>query len=96
MHKKISEMTAADKAEFLEQTKLAMVREYGIPWEYIESRILEDIDNFFDNDKFVKMDPAFRVDAAYARKEFGDHKPSLVDYLLWSLKFVTRSEYADW
>lgn len=96
MHKKISEMTAADKAEFLEQTKLAMVREYGIPWEYIESRILEDIDNTFDNDKFVKMDPAFRVDAAYARKEFGDHKPSLVDHLLWSLKFVTHSEYADW
>ena len=96
MHKKISEMTAADKAEFLEQTKLAMVREYGIPWESIESRILEDIDNTFDNDKFVKMDPAFRVDAAYARKEFGDHKPSLVDYLLWNVKLVTHSEYAEW
>ena len=96
MRKKISEMTAADKVEFLEQTKQAMERKHGIPWEFIESKILEDIDNTFDDEKFVKMDPAFRVDAAYARKEFGDHKPSLVDYLLWNVKFVTHSEYAEW
>jgi len=37
------------------------------------------------------MDPDFRIDAAYARKEFGDKKPSLVDYLLWHLKFATHS-----
>lgn len=96
MHKKISEMTAADKAEFLEKTKLAMFREQGVPWEVIEPKILEDIENTFDDEKFVKMDPDFRIDAAYARKEFGDKKPELVDYLLWSLKFVTHSEYVDW
>jgi hypothetical protein len=96
MHKKISEMTAADKAEFLEKTKLAMLIEQGVPWEVIEPKILEDIENTFDDAKFVKMDPDFRIDAAYARKEFGDKKPELVDYLLWSLKFVTHSEYVDW
>ncbi len=96
MHKKISEMTAADKAEFLELTKQAMIREQGIPWNLIESKILEDIENTFDDEKFVKMNPDFRIDAAYARKEFGDKKPELVDYLLWSLKFVTHSEYVDW
>jgi len=96
VHKKISEMTAADKAEFLELTKQAMIREQGIPWNLIESKILEDIENTFDDEKFVKMNPDFRIDAAYARKEFGDKKPELVDYLLWSLKFVTHSEYVDW
>ena len=96
MHKKIAEMTAADKAEFLEQTKLAMVKEHGVPWEFTETKILVDIDNTFDDAKFVKMDPDFRIDAAYARKEFGDKKPTLVDYLLWMFKFVTHSEYVDW
>ena len=48
------------------------------------------------DEKFVKMDPDFRIDAAFARKEFGDKKPSLVDYMLWSLKFVTKSEYVNW
>ena len=96
MHKKISEMTSADKADFLERTKMAMVREQGVPWEFIESKILEDIDNTFNDEKFVKMDPDFLIDAAYARKEFGDKKPELVDYLLLTLKFVTHSEYVDW
>ena len=96
MRKKISEMTVKDKADFLEQTKMAMIREKGVPWEIIEPKILEDIDNTFDDNKFVRMDPDFRIDAAYARKEFGDKKPELVDYLLWALKFATRSEYAEW
>ena len=77
MRKKISEMTAADKEEFLEQTKQAMVREHGVPWEFIEPKILEDIENTFEDKKFVKMDPDFRIDAAYARKEFGDKNQSL-------------------
>lgn len=96
MRKKISEMTAEDKANFLKCTKEAMLREQGIPWELIEHKIIEDIDNTFDDEKFVKMAPDFRIDAAYARKEFGDQKPELVDYILWTLKFVTHSEYVDW
>ena len=96
MRKRISEMTAADKAEFLEKTKQATVNEQGVPWEFMEAKILEDIENTFDDEKFVKMDPDFRIDAAYARKEFGDKKPELVDYLLWMLKFVTHSDYVDW
>ena len=89
-------MTAADKAEFLEKTKQATINEQGVPWEFMEAKILEDIENTFNDEKFVKMDPDFRIDAAYARKEFGDKKPELVDYLLWMLKFVTNSEYVDW
>ena len=89
-------MTAADKAKSLEQTKLAMAREQGVPWEFIESKILEDIENTFDDAKFIKMDPDFLIDAAYARKELDDKKPALVDYLLWMLKFVIHSEYVDW
>lgn len=96
MRKKITEMTAADKAEFLEKTKQATISERGIPWEFVETKLLEDIDNTFDDEKFVKMDPDFRIDAAYARKEFGDKKPELVDYILWMVKSVTHSEYVDW
>ena len=95
MVKKISEMTAADKEEFMEQTRQAMQREHGVPREYIEAKIIEDLDNTFDDEKFVRMDPDFRIDAAYARKEFGDQKPELVDYLLWIAKIVTKSEYVD-
>ena len=96
MHKRISDMTAADKAEFLEKAKQATINEQGVPWEFMEAKILEDIENTFNDEKFVKMDPDFRIDAAYARKEFGDKKPELVDYLLWMLKFVTHSEYVEW
>jgi len=42
------------------------------------------------------MDPDFRIDAAYARKEFGDKKPELIDYLLWTIRFVTKSDYVEW
>ena len=95
MLKKISEMTDKDKVVFLEKTKRAMIEEQGIPWEIVESKILEDIDNTFDDEKFLKMDPDFRIDAAFARRAFGDRKPALVDYMLWSLRFVTKSEYVD-
>ena len=96
MRKRIADMTAEDKAEFLKYTRLAVEREQGASWEVVEARILEDIENTFDDDKFVRMDPDFRIDAAYARREFGDRKPELVDYMLWSLKFVTKSEYVEW
>ena len=86
-------MTAKDKAEFLEATKIAPEKEQGIPWSFMEAKLREDLDATFDDERFVKMDPDFRIDAAYARKEFGDKKPELVDYMLWSLKFVTHSEY---
>ena len=89
-------MTPADKEEFLKATRLATVKEQGIPWKYIESKLLEEIENTFDDEKFVKMDPDSRIDAAFARKEFGDKKPDLVDYLLWAGKFVTHSEYVEW
>lgn len=95
MLKKISEMTDKDKAVFLEKTKRAMIEEQGIPWEIVEPKIIEDIENTFDDKKFLEMDPDSRIDAASARKEFGDRKPTLVDYMLWSLRFVTKSEYVD-
>ena len=96
MLKKISEMTAADKEEFLEHTKLSLLLEQGVLWETIEPKIIEDIENTFDDNKFAEMAPDFKVDAIAARKEFGNQKPELVDYLLWQLKFVTKSEYAKW
>lgn len=95
MIKKISELTEADKVLFLEKTKQAMLEEYGIPWEFIEARFIEEIENTFDDEKFLKMDADARIDAAYARKEFGDQKPELVDYLLWQAKFVVKADYVE-
>ena len=70
-------MTPADKASFLEATKRALLIEQGVLWEEIEPKIQADIDATFDDAQFVKMDPGFRIDAAYARKEFGNQKPLL-------------------
>lgn len=89
-------MTEQDKAEFLERVKLEMLLRYGTSWEEMEGKIKNEIDNTFDDEKFAKMDPEHCIDAAYARKEFGKKKPSVVDYMLWSTKFVTHSEYLDW
>ena len=58
-------------------------------------RLLKIWINTFDDEKFVRIDPDFRINAAYARKEFRDQKPELVDYLLWMLKFITKSEYVE-
>lgn len=96
MRKKISEMTEADKFEFLEKTKQVLMRNYGISWEAMEAKIASELENIFDDKKFVKMDPDSRIDAAYTRKEFGNRKPEIVDYLLWMHKFTTHSEYAEW
>lgn len=96
MKKRISDMTPADKTSFLEATKTAMILEHGVEWTFIEARIQSEIDAAFDDKQFVRMDPDFRIDAAYARKEFGDKKPSLVDYMLWNLKYVTHSDVVEW
>lgn len=67
----------------------------------MEAKLREDIDNTFDDEKFAKMSTSgamkgdVGIDAAYARKEFGDKKPELVDYMLWMIKFVSKSEYVD-
>ena len=73
-----------------------MVREHGVSREFIEPKILEDMESTFDDKKFARMNPDFRIDATYARRDFGDKKPELVDYLLWSVKFVTKSDYVEW
>ena len=96
MKKHISEMTAEDKAAFLAATRVALEKEQGVSWSVIEARIQADIDAAFDDVRFAKMDPDFRIDAAYARKEFGEKKPELVDYILWSVKYVTRNDMVEW
>ena len=96
MRKRISEMTPSDKASFLEATKRAMLLEQGVPWEVIEPKIQADIDAAFDDARFARMDPDFRIDAAYARREFGDKKPSIVDYMLWTVKFITHCDEVEW
>jgi len=61
-----------------------------------ERKNQDNIDATFDDERFVKMSPDDQIDAAFARKEFGKEKPSLVDFLLWSGKFVTHSDVVEW
>ena len=89
-------MSPADKASFLEATKRAMWLEHGVKWEDMEKKIQDEIDATFDDERFLQMDPDNQIDAAYARKAFGKNKPELIDYMLWSLKFVTHSDVVEW
>ena len=96
MKKRIADMTPVDKASFLEATKKAMWLERGVRWEEMEKKIQDNINATFDDERFVKMSPDDQIDAAFARKEFGKNKPELIDYMLWSLKFVTHSDAVEW
>ena len=89
-------MTPVDKASFLESVKHSMLLEHGVRWEEMEPKIQDSIDEMFDDERFVKMAPDDQNDAAFARKEFGKNKPELVDFMLWSAKFVTHSEEVEW
>lgn len=99
MVKKISCLTSHDKKLFLEATKQAMKREHHVELADIERKIQDEIDSTFDDARFAKMDPDAAIDAAYARMYFEwdkkHEKPSLVDYMLWSTWFVTKSEYVE-
>ena len=96
MKKKYYDMTLEDKKSFLDATIEALEREQGVKWEIAREKIQSDIDNAFDDDKFLKLDPDSQIDAAYARREFGNDKPDLVDYMLWMIRFVTKSDDVEW
>ena len=102
MIKNISELTEEDKKRFLIATKRAMEKEQGVSWNIIEKCIQDDIDATFDDDRYAKRDfasPGYAGDAAHAREYFEwdkkHEKPSLIDYMLWSIQFVTKSEYVE-
>ncbi len=61
----------------MKKTKLVFIREQGIPWEIVEANIIEELENTFDDEKFVKIDLDAQVDGAYVRKAFGNKKPVL-------------------
>ena len=93
MHKKISEMADADKAEFLEP-KTSLLKNHGILWEVMEAKVIQEIEDTFDDEKFVKWTP-IPVSNSLCQEGVRDRKLASVDYLLWMLKFVTGSDYVD-
>ena len=102
MIKKISELTVIDKGVYLENVKKAMEAEQGTPWSEIEAKILADIEATFSDDGYARMkkaNPEFAIDAKYAREYFNwdkEHKkPSLVDYMLWMGRFVSKSDLVE-
>lgn len=94
MKKRIADMTAQDKAAFMLAFRCGIEKQ-GQSWPDMKAKIQNDIDATFDDERFLKMSPDFMIDAAYARKEFKE-KPEMVDYLLWTLKFTTHSDVAEW
>ena len=67
MHKKISEMTAADKAEFLEKTKQATIIEQGVPWEFLEAGLSIQTD--------LGENPRRKFPEEYPRRKFREKIP---------------------
>lgn len=67
---------------------------YNIPWDDIEPKIHKFIDDAFDDVKFLKMSSDDQVEGAYCRKEFKT-KPSIEDYMIWSVRFVAHTEYVE-
>ncbi len=94
MIKRIQDLTKEDKERWFAGIKEALSTNHGVPWAEVETKIQKDIDDAFDDEAFSKMDPEFAIDAAYLRRDF-DKKPNIVDYLLWSGKLVTNSDYVD-
>lgn len=91
--KKWYDMTEEDKQNFYR----GVIADYneknpGKSWSEVEEKTLKQIDETFDDALFFKMSPDDQIDGAYARKEFGNKKPSLIDYILWTGRFVTHSD----
>lgn len=95
MLKRIQDLTPEEKQRFYEATKKSYEENSGVPWALIEANMQREIDDAFDDERFPKMLPDDQIDAAYARKEFGRNKPSIVDYMLWMGKYVTHSDYVE-
>ena len=102
MIKRIKDMTVFDKGIYLEKVKKSYFEQYGTPWDVIEAKILAEIDATFNDEGYEKMkkeNPDFALDAKFARQYFDwenkHKKPSLVDYLLWSGQFVTKSDLVE-
>jgi len=94
MIKSIQDLTKEDKERYFDAIKKD-IEKMGTPWKVMEKRIQDDLDQMFDDEAFLKMDPDFQIDAVLCRKEFGKNKPSIIDYMLWSGKLVTGSEYVE-
>ncbi len=99
MIKRIQDMTDTDKAKFFRSVQVAYARDFNTPWDIVSQRIQDDIDAAFDDERFEKMkidNPEFAIDAENARKYFKwdkkHKKPSMIDYILWSVQFVTKSD----
>ena len=94
MIKRIQDLTKEEKKRYFDAVKKE-IEKTGVSWTDMEKRIQDDIDQTFDDEAFLKMDPDFQIDAVLCRKEFGKKKPSILDFLLWSGKVVTESEYVE-
>ena len=96
MLKRIQDLTEQDKARYFENIKRTMAEEQGIRWSDIESQVRKEIDDTFNDESFARMAPEYAIDAVHARAYFGkDNKPSVIDYILWTGKFVTHSDYVE-
>lgn len=46
---KIADMMSEDKTEFPERTKETVIRKQGVPWKFMEKKILENTESAFDD-----------------------------------------------
>lgn len=95
-------MTDTDKEIYFRNIQATYERYYDMPWCTIVQRIQDEIDATFDDERFSQMkidNPEFAIDAGNARKYFKwdmkHKKPCVIDYILWSVQYVTKSDWID-
>lgn len=95
MIKHMKDLTEQEKLAFYESVKKSYEEQYHMSWRMIKAMIQQEIDDTFDDAKFVKLPADQQIDAAYARKEFGRNKPAMIDYMLWTFRFITHSDLVE-
>ena len=93
MLKRMQDLTPEEKQRIYRETIRIFERDHkDISWSEIERRAQVFLDRAFDDKLFPQMSPDDQIDAAFCRKEFRKNKPSLVDYFIWTTKFVMHTD----
>ena len=96
MLKNYKNLTPEDKRRFLEASIVEFEKNSGgLPWSVVKERAQAFLDCAFDDKRFPQMSPDDQIDAAFCRKEFGKKKPELVDFLIWTARFVAHSDLVE-
>ena len=56
--------------------------------------MLQFLEDAYDDKKFPNMSADDRIDASYLRRDY-ESKPSLIDFIIWQVRFVTHNDMVE-